>query len=176
MPAEDPSDLVVRVADEGDFGAIASLRSRWRAKPDADRDFEDRVAAWLAEEGERRTIWLAELAAVPVGMASLFEYRRMPSPGQPDSRWGYVSHIFVREDCRNRGIGSRLLECLITAAGERSYARLVISPSARSLRLYRRAGFVVADNDAAGALLLVRPDRPSTLHGMRAEGLEPPRA
>jgi hypothetical protein len=53
-----------------------------------------------------------------------------------------------------------LLTTLVAAADERSYARLVLSPTARALPFFKRAGFIVAD-DAAGALLLVRPSRPT---------------
>ena len=93
-------------------------------------------------------------------MASLFEYRRMPRPGRPDSRWGYVSNMFVREDLRNRGIGSALLAAIITTAEDRSYARLVTSPSRQALPFYRRAGFIVPDHVAGDDRLLVRPARP----------------
>jgi hypothetical protein len=102
--ASDLSDLVVRVADAHDIGAIASLRELWTGISAAeDPDFEARMAAWLAAEGDRRTTWLAALDASPVGMASIFEYRRMPRPGHPSAQWGYVSNMFVREDIRNRG-------------------------------------------------------------------------
>jgi GNAT superfamily N-acetyltransferase len=153
-------DVVVRVADAGDAGAIASLRSLWSAGPGEDPDFERRMAAWLAAEGDRRTTWLATFGASPVGMASVLEYRRMPRPGQPDSRWGYVSNMFVREDLRNRGIGSALLTRIIVAAGERRYARLVLSPSPLALPFYRRAGFIVPDGAAGDDRLLIRPGRP----------------
>lgn len=83
----------------------------------------------------------------------------MPRPGHADSQWGYVANMFV-EDVRNRGIGSALLEAIIAAADERSYARLVLSPSARALPLFRRAGFNVADDTAGDHRLLVRPARP----------------
>ena len=92
-------------------------------------------------------------------MASVFEYRRMPRAGRPDSRWGYISNMYVRPDCRNRGIGWALLTTLIGTADERGYARLVLSPSARALPFYRRAGFVVADDAAGDDRLLVRPTR-----------------
>jgi GNAT superfamily N-acetyltransferase len=150
------ADLVVRVAGDGDAGAIASLRSLGGAGVERGADFDERLAAWLAAEGDRRTTWLAALADKPVGIASLFEYRRMPRPDRLDSRWGYVGNMFVREDVRNRGIGSALLAAVIAAADERRYARLVLSPSARAVPLYRRAGFVVPDDGAGDDRLLVR--------------------
>jgi GNAT superfamily N-acetyltransferase len=155
-----PPDLAVRVAGADDIGTVAALRALWSAGAAADEAFEERMAAWVAAEGERRTTWLAALGGAPAGMASMLEYRRMPRPGQPDSRWGYVGNLFVREEVRNRGIGSALLAAVIAAADERGYARLVLSPSDPALRFYRRAGFVVPDEAAGNDRLLVRPGRP----------------
>ena len=90
-------------------------------------------------------------------MASMLEYRRMPRPDRPDSRWGYVSNMFVREQARDRGIGTALLETIIATAEERGYVRLVLSPSARSVPFYERTGFVVPDERAGDHRLLVRP-------------------
>lgn len=89
----------------------------------------------------------------------MLEYRRMPHPARPDSRWGYISNMFVRPECRDRGTGSMLLEQLIAAARERGYVRLVLSPSERSLSFYRRAGFISPDQTAGAARLLVRLDQ-----------------
>jgi GNAT superfamily N-acetyltransferase len=150
----------VQVAGAGDVAALASLRSLWSGGAERDLDFEGRMAAWLAAEGERRTAWLAWVGDTPVGMATMLEYRRMPRPARPDSRWGYVGNMFVGEGFRDRGIGSLLLSAIITAAEERSYERLVLSPSPRSLPFYRRVGFVVPDEGAGDHRLLVRPCRP----------------
>ena len=146
----------VVVAGPGDVAALAALRALWSGAV-ADAEFEARMAAWLASEGERRTTWLARVGDEPVGMASMLEYRRMPRPGRPDSRWGYVSNMFVREDVRDRGIGAALLDAVISAADERDYARLVLSPSERARPFYRRAGFVVPDDVVGDHRLLVRP-------------------
>ncbi|HEX5620339.1 MAG TPA: GNAT family N-acetyltransferase, partial [Solirubrobacteraceae bacterium] len=144
----------IRVAGIDDAHALAGLRAVWNGGDEP--DFEQRMAAWLADEGDRRTTWLAAIDDAPVGMASMLEYRRMPRPGRPDSRWGYVSNMFVREDVRNRGVGSALLAAVIAAADERDYVRLVLSPSPRSVPFYERAGFVVPDERAGDHRLLVR--------------------
>jgi GNAT superfamily N-acetyltransferase len=68
--------------------------------------------------------------------------------------------MFVREEHRNRGIGSALLAAILAAADERGYARLVLSPSERALPFYSRAGFVVPDDAAGDHRLLVRPAPP----------------
>ncbi|HEX7300868.1 MAG TPA: GNAT family N-acetyltransferase [Solirubrobacteraceae bacterium] len=161
MTSELP-DVLVRVADADDIAAMASLRSLWEDGAAADPDLERRMAAWVATEGDRRTTWLAALGDAPVGMASLFEYRRMPRPGRPDSRWGYIANMFVRAELRNRGIGSALLTAIIAAAEDRRYARLVLSPSAQAVPFYRRAGFVDPDDAAGGDRLLVRPSAGTT--------------
>jgi GNAT superfamily N-acetyltransferase len=145
------------VAGADDAGALAALRALWTGEEEP--GFGRRMAGWLAAEGDRRTTWLAELGGVPIGMASLFEYRRMPWPGRPDACWGYLGSMFVREEVRDRGVGSALLAAVTAAADERAYARLVVSPTERSLALYRRAGFVVADDAVGGDRLLVRPGR-----------------
>jgi GNAT superfamily N-acetyltransferase len=150
------SRVVIRIAGEADIAALAELRAGWAAT-EPEPGFQERMAAWMAAEGDRRTTWLAVAVDRPVGMASVFEYRRMPKPGREDSAWGYVGNLFVREDSRNRGIGSALLSEIIAAAQKRRYARLVVSPSAEALSLFGRAGFV-APGDATNAdVLLVRP-------------------
>lgn len=149
----------VRVAARDDDIAIAYLRSLWTGV-DADAAFEGRLSDWLATERDRRTTWLAWARQDAIGMASLFEYRRMPRPGRNDSRWGYLSNMFVRDEFRNQGVGSALLAAIVATADEREYARLVLSPSERAVPFYQRAGFVVPDETASDPLL-VRPAGPA---------------
>jgi GNAT superfamily N-acetyltransferase len=156
-------EVVIGIAGAGDAAAVAGLRSQWSAGVDADAVFERRMSDWLASERERRTTWLASVGGVPVGMASMLEYRRMPHPGRPDSRWGYIGNMFVLADHRSQGIGSALLRELISVAQDRGYARLVLSPSERSIDFYRRAGFIWPDQSAGEDRLLVRPGEPTDM-------------
>ena len=153
------TEALVRVATARDVAAIAELRALWSTGTAPAPRFARDVADWLEEEGDRRTTWLAERDGAAVGLASLFEYRRMPKPGRPASRWGYVSNMFVRAEARDQGVGTALLDAVIAAADERGYARLVLSPAERALPFYRRAGFVVPGGTAGGDRLLVRPSQ-----------------
>lgn len=51
----DSSGVVIRVAGEADAAALAELRARWVAEIEAEPNFPERMAAWMAAEGERRT-------------------------------------------------------------------------------------------------------------------------
>jgi GNAT superfamily N-acetyltransferase len=155
MAPPPPPDVRVHLAGADDITAIAALRAQWTGA-EADGAFQQRVVEWLEGEGHRRLVWLATLAAEPAGIATMLEYHRMPRPDRLDSRWGYVGNMFVREDLRNRGIGSALLAAIVATSEERGYARLVLSPTERAVPFYRRAGFIDADESAGNDRMLVR--------------------
>jgi GNAT superfamily N-acetyltransferase len=149
------AEIRVRLTAAADIPTIASLRAQWTGAR-SDPAFEARVREWLIAEGDRRLIWLASLGDEPAGLASLLEYHRMPRPDRLRSRWGYVGNMFVREDLRNRGIGSALLGAIITEAEAPGYARIVLSPTERAVPFYRRAGFVDADAAVNNDRMMVR--------------------
>jgi GNAT superfamily N-acetyltransferase len=140
----------IRLATEGDVAALAALRRAWveerAGAPIADDRYESDFADWYDAESGRRTTWLATVRGRAVGMLNLTEFRRMPQPGVPRRRWGYIANVFVLAAQRDLGIGKQLLDAALVEAAERGYVRLVLSPSARSVPFYRRAGFVPADS------------------------------
>ena len=139
----------VRLALAGDGPAVAALRAAWTvewhgAASLTDDGYGARFVDWWAGEGARRLTWLAWADAVPVGMVNLAVFERMPAPGRPPSRWGYLSNAFVLPDWRSRGIGTALLTELLAYARSERFVRIVLSPSERSIPFYRRAGFAPA--------------------------------
>jgi GNAT superfamily N-acetyltransferase len=138
----------IRLATSADVEAMAALRRAWieeDAGPVDEPAYEQAFADWYAAEGDRRVAWIAFVDGIPVGMLSLLEFRRMPRPGRLDSRWGYISNVFVLGQYRNRGLGRELLDAMLAFARECSYVRLVLSPTERARPLYERVGFGPAD-------------------------------
>lgn len=147
--AESPVDpaVTVRVAGRADVRALATLRRAWAEErgdiPDGE-GFDERFAAWYAAEEPRRITWIAETDGVPVGMVNLAVFERMPYPGRPSSRWGYLGNAFVLASHRGCGVGERLVSALLERADNDGLVRVVLSPSARSVPLYERLGFGAA--------------------------------
>jgi GNAT superfamily N-acetyltransferase len=79
-------------------------------------------------------------------MLNMLVFTRMPKPGHPPSRWGYLANFFVLREHRGTGIGTRLLAACTRHADEHHFARIVLSPSERSRPLYARSGFGPADS------------------------------
>ncbi len=139
---------MVRLAADADLPAIARLRRQLTVEQEGDRgdpDFEGRFGAWWARESSRRMMWLAEVGHRPVGAVNLAVFERMPRPGRATGRWGYLGNAFVLAPYRNQGIGSQLLGAVLGYAREHHFARVVLSPSEKSIPFYRRAGFGPAD-------------------------------
>ncbi len=150
------TDIVIRHAGDADVAALAALRSEWTREWGGAGDepgFAERFAAWFEQERGRRVTWLAETDGRVVGMVNLAVFERMPQPGRAPSRWGYLANAFVLADYRNRGIGERLLDALLSYADEHDCARVVLNPSLRSMPLYQRVGF-----QPASSLLVRTPD------------------
>lgn len=132
------------MAGPSDVLALARLRRAFIEERDGevtDKDFEARFARWYEIESGHRVTWLAEAHGEPVGVMSLAVFERMPRPGRDAGRWGYLGNALVLAAHRNQGTGTRLLAAVLRHADERGFARVVLSPSERSVPFYRRAGF-----------------------------------
>jgi GNAT superfamily N-acetyltransferase len=139
---------VVLATDE-DAPVIAALRHRWAEEqaggPIDDDGFEAAFGAWYDRERGQRLTWLAYDGDEAVGMLNMLVFTRMPKPGDDRTgrprQWGYVANAYVAEPHRDAGLGSLLMEACLAAARERGFARLVLSPSDRSVPFYARHGF-----------------------------------
>jgi GNAT superfamily N-acetyltransferase len=139
-----PPAPTVRRADAVDAAVLAALRRAWveESGPAPDPFFEARFARWFDEKEGRRISWVAATGSGrAVGMLNLAVFTRMPRPGMPPQRWGYIANVFVLAEHRNAGVGQALLDAAIDHARRERYVRLVLNPSERSVPFYLRAGF-----------------------------------
>ncbi|CAN5553080.1 hypothetical protein BH10ACT10_BH10ACT10_09480 [soil metagenome] len=154
--------MTVRVAGLGDAPAVAALRRTWTEEnhgaPIEDDAFDAVFAEWFEREHDQRVTWLAEVEGLAVGMLNLLVFTRMPRPRTPDApaspdAWGYVANVYVGPAHRDACAGRWLLDAATSHADEHGFARLVLSPSPRSVPCYERAGFATATS------LMLRPGR-----------------
>ena len=149
-----------RIANDADLETIVRLRRAWNeetvgAQIDDDA-FGAVFASWWEAERASRTFFLVEVDGVPVGMANVKRYDRMPVAGRPSAgRWGYVGNVFVLPEFRDAGVGRTLMEGLISWSAAAGLEHLRLAPSVRSWPFYERLGFqagsvVELDPPAAG--------------------------
>lgn len=152
---------MIRRAEPEDDTRIAALRRAWTEEnhggPIDDAGFESRFAEWSERERRQRITWLALEDEDAIGMLNMLVFERMPWPGQHDvairpDRWGYLANAYVVPAWRNRGVGGALVAACTSYADAEGFARVVLSPSERSVAFYERCGF----RPATG--LMVRPN------------------
>jgi GNAT superfamily N-acetyltransferase len=149
----------VRLATRSDVPALAELRRAWTEEVGGqveDTGYDDAFAAWFDHQEEQRVTWVLEVGAALVGMVNVLVFTRMPRPRpaegpRPPAQWGYVANMYVAPARRGAGLGGLLLDAVVAHADAHGFARLVLSPSERSVPFYARAGFGPATS------LLVRP-------------------
>lgn len=131
---------------------------RWASRTDAERkleafdSFNARFLAWLRTslESGQWNVAVAESGSELVGCMYLRRVDTVPVPGADSRAWGYVTHAFVAESQRNRGIGRALLGLLIENARSLGLVELQVWPSRGAISLYTRVGFLSPELQRSG--------------------------
>lgn len=135
---------VLAAASDADVEKLATLRAATHDREPTD-ELVTELKGWLRTEGVHRRTWLAEIDDDAVGYVSALLYRRMPSAVRPASGWAYLGNLFVRPEHRGSGTGEALVDAVVSWARDLHLSRVVLSPSERSVPLYRRLGFREAE-------------------------------
>ena len=92
-------------------------------------------------DGSPWRVWMAETDDVLVGNVWMQLVEKLPNPGDEPEQHGYVSNLYVRDDHRNLGVGSALLQAALDECTRRDVDAVFLWPTARSRPLYERFGF-----------------------------------
>lgn len=136
--------IVVRDAVEGDIPALLAIYNEVIATStavyiDQPTTREERHAWWRARVDAGYPVLVAEDGSGVTGFASFGDFR--PRPGY---RFTVEHSVYVRADCRGRGIGQALMAPLLeraTALGKHVVVGGVDADNEGSLRFHERLGF-----------------------------------
>ncbi len=145
------------MAKRADAPRLAQLRFGLRSKPtntESEEGFRERCALWMARalEQDNWRCWVAELDQTLVGAVWLQLIEKIPNPTAEPESIGYITNFFVAESERGKGLGSQMLNEVLTWCREqqsdkgRLIAGVILWPTDRSRALYLRNGFEVPKN------------------------------
>jgi N-acetylglutamate synthase-like GNAT family acetyltransferase len=146
------SETVIREATAGDVEVLAHLRYQFavesnRLGPQSLEDFIAHFSAYVRAAlatGRWRAV-VAERDGRIVGHAYLETMDKLPVPGRPYRRMGYITNVFVEPQLRNAGVGAEIVGEMIRLGRDMELESLVLWPTPRSVPFYKRLGFQVTD-------------------------------
>ncbi|MEU8153532.1 GNAT family N-acetyltransferase [Micromonospora sp. NPDC048986] len=126
--------MIVRRASGADVAVLAGLRG-------VDGGRLSAYTEWVAAHAETHLPFVAEMDGRVVGAAWLHVARRVPSNDSLDRWYGDIQSVEVREDYRNRGVGSALMAAILAEARVRGLLHVTVHSSRRAVDFYLRNGF-----------------------------------
>jgi GNAT superfamily N-acetyltransferase len=145
-------EVEIRVASVSDALLLAKLRWELRSSfhqvTENDAAFLERCASWMQERlrsGSRWQCWIAEWRKAPVGSVWAQLVEKIPNPISEPEYYVYLTNFYVREQYRDKGIGSMLLSTIIAWSRSNNAESIILWPTERSKPFYVRHGFLTAE-------------------------------
>ncbi|MCW3480807.1 GNAT family N-acetyltransferase [Neisseriaceae bacterium JH1-16] len=134
----------LRLASTADLPAIVAIYNSTVASREVTADLEpvsvESRQAWFdAHQPQRRPLWVLEQDGEVLGWASLSDFY-----GRPAYQGTAELSVYLREDCRGRGLARRLLDEAIARApalGIDTLLGFIFGHNQPSLTLFERYGF-----------------------------------
>ena len=153
-PAMQDNAPLIRPATPEDAPALARMRYAFRASlgeaVEDEATFVARCTEWMAgalsNAGSWRCLVAADGAGKIIGHVWLMLIEKIPNPVVELERHAYISNVFVRQEQRSQGLGTRLMDMAIAYCREHGVDSVILWPTSRSRSLYARHGFAVRDD------------------------------
>ena len=143
-----------RIAQEDDFEQLAKLRWDFRMESGEEKaamsrsEFVSECMLFFtkAVSSGYHTFWIAEDEGEIIGQLFVHKIDMVPRPCRIDDQFGYITNNYTKPAFRGKGIGSELLKRVIEWATGEDLELLIVYPSERAEKFYKRGGFD-ASND-----------------------------
>ena len=141
----------IRQADVADVPILVEARRRMFVDMGDDCPALDAVdaasAAWLAERiptGAASGLIAEDADGQWIGALSVRHEDTPPSAGNPAGRQSYIFGLWVRHECRRRGVARALVTAAVEDARERGEGAVLLNATDVGRPLYESLGFEVA--------------------------------
>jgi GNAT superfamily N-acetyltransferase len=140
--------IFYRLAESRDAPKLANLR--WGLRTDdaptgdgaAKMRFIREFVAWTDSTPDKNLVhWVAEQDDELIGVISVRIIHKLPSPEDPDGKFGYLTNTYVLPQRRNKGVGTALLAAVKNWALAEGLELLAVWPSERAYPFYDRGGY-----------------------------------
>lgn len=124
-------ELTIRKMEDSDLPAVAALESRIFTMPWSENGFRSSLES---KDTLYLTAWLGDSLAGYCGLLQSFD--------EAD-----ITNVAVSPECRNQGVGGRMLSELMRRGGERGIKNFTLevrASNAAAIHLYEKLGFVSA--------------------------------
>lgn len=142
------TDVEVRLASVSDALLLATfrweLRSSFHEVTESEASFIERCASWMRvrlRSDSPWKCWIAEWRKTPVGNVWTQLVEKIPNPISEPEYYVYLTNFYVREQYRDKGIGSILLSTIIAWSRSNNAESIILWPTERSKPFYLRHGF-----------------------------------
>jgi GNAT superfamily N-acetyltransferase len=138
-----------RTADEGDVITLAEMRWEFQTEDNdatpvvSKTEFVEFCSDFLRQGllQKHRVYWIAEFDGEIVSHIFVQRVRGVPRPTWLTNAYGYVSNVYTKPAYRRQGIGTELMQQVLSWAKQQEIDVLIVSISEVSLTFYERAGF-----------------------------------
>lgn len=140
--------MVFRLATASDLEALAEMR--WQHEYEETNNFNitkdefiSHCKLFLKEGLDNGTwvYWIAEEESSIIANIYVNRIRKVPKPQKLFAEIGYITNVHTKEEYRNKGIGTELLNKVKHWAVENEIELLFLWPSKKSVNYYERQGF-----------------------------------
>ena len=138
----------IRSATEADIDELARLRwqlySEREPHDEPSEAYRERFTAFARDALGRDDwhAWCAEEGGRVVAAMWLQTVPRVPAPGHGDPRpIGYLTNVYVEPEHRSKGLGSRMMQELVTYCEASGFELVLAFPADDAYGFYSRNGF-----------------------------------